>query len=345
MRDPPQQEDAPLPKVNGKTLLALMKDLDDPDSSVKQQAVRNIVGFGPAAREAMPHLIRIASEREPDVGVRADAVAALGIISAMEGGIALDDVPDVVKALSALLGRTESQHTVRLQAELALARLGPKAKAATPLLADNSRYPFSWEVRKAACYALGRIGPHPAMGPDPLSLEALLGALGDKVAPVRLEAILALSALGRPRDPKALAAEKEALRSLTEKDPANNVAIWARVLLMFLDPKEVTLKNIASLETLLRMDPDAKVRLDVARALFLLQDDEKIANEAPEAVKAIKKLLSVLDLQELNRRTSTTLPVSRFMQDNETGADPAPEPGADPELERKLRGGAILPFK
>jgi hypothetical protein len=71
------------------------------------------------------------------------------------------------------------------------------------------------------------------LGPDSRVITALLVSLHDNSAPVRLEAVLALSALGVPK-PADLETEKKVLLSALG-DPDKNVSIWSGVLLIFLD--------------------------------------------------------------------------------------------------------------
>lgn len=281
-KDKPKDEGTPS-EVDGKTFIQWKADIRDKDISVRQHAIRTVVRFGPAAREAVPSLILALGER--DASLRGDAAAALGMMAAMEKGIDADDTSKVVTALSNLLGKTESQHSVRLQAALAIAQLGPRGKNAIGTLCsvDNARDQYSWELRKAVCYALGRISVD-KNGPDPRAVNALLNSLGDACGPVRLEAILALSAMGVPSQPLADQEKRELEKHLN--DPDKTVAIWARVLLYFLDDKLVNEKGLSFIVSFLLKDPDPQVRKTAAQALGILGPKAKA--KIPDLITALR---------------------------------------------------------
>jgi HEAT repeat protein len=189
-----------------------------------------------------------------------------------------------------LLSSTEYQRAVRLQAVLALAQIGPRARSAVPTLVKNAQDNSSWQVRKAVCFALGRIGADPSKGPDPSALGTLLTCCKDAAGPVRFEAILALSALGLSPRPTEVVQEKKALVSLLN-DPDKNIAIWARVLLMFLDESYLTPKSLVYLTNFLKKDSDPKIRSAAARAIGTL---------GPKAKSLIPDLFDALNDKELD---------------------------------------------
>lgn len=264
-KEKPKSE-TPDPSI--KPLAKWVADIRSPDISVRQQAIQTVVGFGPASKEAVPNLIL--ALRDFDASVKGDAAAALGMIAAMDKAVGDDDLPKIITALTDRLGATEHQRTVRLQAVLALAQMGPKAKTAIPALTNPAvaKDGESWHLRKAVCYALGRIALDPKSGPDSRAISTLLSALSDPAGPVRLESVMALSALGLPK-PAELEAEKKALERVLQADPDKNVSIWARVLLIFLDDRNATTKNLAILVTLAK-DPDVKIRAAAVRAMGTL---------------------------------------------------------------------------
>lgn len=254
--------------INGKTLQEWTIALKHADPSIRQQAIQNVVAFGPSAKLAVPTLVSH-SLRELDASLRGDAAAALGMIANMDRAIDAEEAPKVVQALTNLLGTVETQRSVRLQATLAIAQFGPRGRAAIPLLADNARDSYSWQLRKAVCFALGRVGNDTAKGPDTKALTTLIGSLKDVASPVRFEAILGLSAMGLSPRPAEVEMEKKALEALLV-DHDKNIAIWARVLLGYIDPKYLEPKSLAQLTTFLRKDADPKVRTSAARAIGTL---------------------------------------------------------------------------
>src|SRR5262245_43768311 len=84
--------------VGGKTLADWVKELKNPDPSVRQNAIQMVVQFGPPAKLAVPTLINY-SLKEQDASIRGDAAAALGMIGAMERAVDSEEMPKVVTAL------------------------------------------------------------------------------------------------------------------------------------------------------------------------------------------------------------------------------------------------------
>ena len=226
-----------------------------------------MVNFGPAADKALPELLK--ATISGDASVRNDAAAALGMIQLSNA-----DIPRVGAALTNMLDDTQQQ--VRIKAASSLGTLGPLAistggspNASIRLLGGMIRdFNSSWEVRKTGAYTLGRVGLDAQKGPDPNAMAALLSALHDPCAAVRLEAIMALSELGMsPRAPE-VTAEKKAL-TLLQKDKDGSVRVWATVLLIFLDDRLATNDNINLLVNA-QGDSDPQVRLQAIRGLGAL---------------------------------------------------------------------------
>ncbi|MBL8799834.1 MAG: HEAT repeat domain-containing protein, partial [Planctomycetia bacterium] len=255
-------------EVGGKRLDQWIQILQkDKDASNRQQAIHAIIGFRQNARPAVPALMDATGYA--DALLRGDAAAALGMLGAMDKAMDPDDVPKAVAALSKLVSSYETQRSVRVQATLALAQFGGRARGAVTAVAGNANDSVNWELRRSVCYTLGRIGMDTAKGPDPTAMTTLTTKLNDPCAEVRLAAIMALSAMGLSPRAAEVTAEKAALEPLL-KDPDKQVAIWARVLLMFLDEKLITTANLGQLSKALVSDSDPKVRSTAARALGIL---------------------------------------------------------------------------
>jgi HEAT repeat protein len=262
-------------EIGGKRLDQWIQILQkDKDASARQQAIHSIVAFRQSARPAVPALIDATGYA--DALLRGDAAAALGMLGAMDKAMDPDDVPKAVAALSKLVGSYETQRTVRLQATLALAQFGTRARSAIPAVSGNANESMHWELRKGVCFTLGRIGMDTAKGPDPAAMTTLTTKLTDPCAEVRLAAIMALSAMGLSPRSAEVALEKKALEPLLN-DSDKQVAIWARVLLMFLDEKLITTANLGHLSKTLVKDPDPKIRSTAARALGILGGKAKQA--------------------------------------------------------------------
>jgi len=232
------------------------------------------VNFGLAGAKAVDVLVE--STRHSDASIRGDSAAALGMLAGMERAIDPEKIPKIVTALATQVGPQEQQRSVRLQATLALAQLGPRGKGAVPAVAQLLNDTQSWEVRKSACYCLGRIGSDARNGPDSAALLTLVrNGLTDSCSPVRLESIMALSALGLSPRPDEVNLEKRTLEPLMLRDPDKSIQIWARVLTLFLDPALLanpinTDKALQPIRQAVAADPDPKVRSTAVRALGIL---------------------------------------------------------------------------
>src|SRR5262249_45111163 len=135
-----------------KTLLEWENDLKDKDPSVKEEAMAAIKIYGSAARHSGPILIKTLTD--PDVGLRVNAAITLGYI-----GVEDKDIKACVRGLTEML--RDQQGIVRFQAARALARIGPEAASAVPLLIARTKDFGSWEIRGAAAYALGSVAYEP----------------------------------------------------------------------------------------------------------------------------------------------------------------------------------------
>lgn len=126
---------------------------------------------------------------------------------------AADDATSLAKSLAS--GNADEQ----VKAALALAELGPRAKAAAPALI-KALAAEDTQVRGHAAYALGQIGDKSAA-----VVDGLFAAAGDREAIVRRAALRALKSLRIPRDvliPKMAEALKQAA-------PADAAAIVATI--------------------------------------------------------------------------------------------------------------------
>jgi hypothetical protein len=144
-----------------------------------------------------------------------------------------------------LTSKTAANHT-KFEVTNAIGSCGPVfAKAIPTIVSVTLKDQSSWQNRKAAATALGRLGqqlpPTPPMkeedgpGPDAHAVRGLISALRtDTSHLVRREAINSLILLGPP---KVEAVWKELRTALTEakRDNDKSVALWARVAYLRID--------------------------------------------------------------------------------------------------------------
>lgn len=278
---PPKPPDKPAPtersgpsEIGGKTLSQWILETKSADAGVRENAVRTIILFGPAAVTAAPALIDRLSDT--DVSLRTNAAIALTGIDVSD-----DDTP---KAITALAKRVtdDPQAIVRYHAAVALGTFGQDARPAVPQLISASRDNTSWEIRKAAVYALGKTGAGDKDDPPDMRVaNALIQVLGaEHTALVRLEAVMGLGSLGRPAkgSPERIAIEAALRKAVADRD--RTVQIWAVVGLMAIND-EVPELHLLAIAKLLK-SPELVNRAHAARALGTI--GEKAQSRVPDLV-------------------------------------------------------------
>lgn len=267
-------------EIGGKSLNQWVKDLEDRDPSVRVTAMQTIVQYGEGARRAIPILLGPRGLGDlNDASIRANAAVAVGLI-----GLNDNELGTGVAALSNLL--KDTQGITRYQATMALGRLGVKARSTptlTHLCTVTIKDRTSWEIRKAAAFAIGSLAKNTPNGPDLHVLQALTDALNDPAVQVRIEAISALSEVGAPTQPKQINELKGRLtNALYDKEP--RIRLYGRLLLMQLDPSFINDVNIAAVAKELT-NPLLEARAHAARALGIL---------GPRAQAQIPALIKVI---------------------------------------------------
>jgi hypothetical protein len=273
-------------EVGGKSIDAWIKEIEHPDPSVRERAIRIVPYFGQKAKKAIPVLTREVL-RVNDYSPQANAIYALGVIAPL-----LDPEKDKVQlqsVVTALIRALDnSQAIIRLRASVALGNIGPPARAAVPALGKQIHNTMSWEVRKAICYALGQVGRDELGYPDMHALEKLVDAVDDSISKeVRLEALQALVNLGPPA-----AADVTRLKRLLEGrlrvDRDKSVVIWVRVAIMRIDPKAITDANLGIIAKQMKGN-DLDIRVQAVRALGFI---------GPLAKSTVPDLMDALQSEE-----------------------------------------------
>jgi HEAT repeat protein len=260
--------------IGGKTLYQWIQEIKDKDPSIQENAIATVKLYGQNGRVAAPALISELSDR--DVSLRVNAAITLGIV-----GMEEKDLPSGVNGLIRLLN--DSQTIVRYQAAMAIGRLGTDGRAAIPALLGTLKDTSSWEIRKAAAFAIGAVADDRQHGPDIRAMKGLAAALNDSCFQVRLEAILALTLLGPP----LTANDKQAIiQSLKNAIPDRNkiVSIWARVGQMRMD-NDITETHLTAIAKHLKA-PELSPRVHAARALGTI---------GPQAKSRVPDLMASLD--------------------------------------------------
>lgn len=260
--------------VDPKKVKELLGELKDTDPLARVVALQGIAVLGPEAQKDVGAAL-ISQLKYKDSGVRIAACAAIGVV-----GLDQKDQSAGFNALIGLLG--DSQITIRIQAAATLAKFGPQAKTAIPVLIDHTRDPSCWEMRKASATALAAVA-HDANGCDPKVLHALTDMFKDDCMQVKMEALASLIVLGPP-PPNAANDKAGVVKALDNllKDKDKALGIWTRMAYMRMDKVEdKKVKDIVKLMT----DSDASIRMQAVRAVGMLGPDGKA--QIPDLVKSL----------------------------------------------------------
>ena len=153
-----------------------MRALKDNNDEVREALLFGLGQLGPVAKIAAPDVAKLLKDKA--VGVRKMACQALGDFKAIDEEL-----------IGALIAAMKDQE-IGPNATAALGRIGPGAAKAVPALAAALEKPA---LREYAALALGKIGPK--------ALPALVEALKNKNADVRIDATLGLGLLGKEARP------------------------------------------------------------------------------------------------------------------------------------------------
>jgi HEAT repeat protein len=200
----------------------------------------------------------------------------------------------ITEALGLSLSRAGPGGATRLHLVKALANYGFDAAEGIPYVLAIITDP-AWETRRAAAFALGRLGfaSDPKKGPSTAAMKGLANTLlRDDSAAVRLEAAQALILLGPPAYKQDNPADYvQAIRPFldpvlarqkVEKDKA--VQIWLQVLVMRYDGSQLTDSNVLKLAESVT-NPDPAARYHALTALGML--GEKARPAVPKMAQAL----------------------------------------------------------
>jgi HEAT repeat protein len=258
--------------IGGEDMESWIKKLNHSDPGIRVTAVRCVPMFGKDAAKAIPKMVDLILDR--DTSVR---LAAVDVLSS--NGV---DDPKQLKEMFGYLNDNylySPQTSLRTQGAFAIGRMAPllisafskdiAEKTIPRLLSEYQlRYPGSFELRKAAAFALGRVAYSPD-GSDTRAIVALIRALNDDSLAVRVEATQSLILLGPPSDAGSILKEKKILSDKMVVEKNNVQRIWLRLAFMRLDVKEVTAKNLEPVAKALD-DSDPLVRSAAAQALGMM---------------------------------------------------------------------------
>ena len=270
--------------LGGKNIKQWIAEINSPDPSRRENAIRTVPMIK-GAEEAIPAILERV-ERDSDSSPRVNAVMALGAIDFTNEA----EIKHAVHSL-AVRATTDSQSIIRFQAALVLGRFGVRARPAMRELIQATKDQGSWEIRKAAVFALTRAATDVKEPVNSLAVDALISRMYQSVeqsALVRLEATMSISTIGRitPADSiKVVKALKEA-----EFDKEKTIRIWARVGLCVHD-NSLTPQDMKALVKFLQ-DKELPTRTHAARALGTIASVGNTGDRMKEAVPALTEMLS-----------------------------------------------------
>lgn len=322
-KEPEKKEYVWPTQINGKDIKAVIKDLKDLDPVNREYAARTLPNFGPAAqKKEVSQLLLDRMQAEPDPGVRFAVYTAIG-------SIAFDDDKDNKEALRLLalvvdtpVGPTAS--TARYNAVQTIAMFGPRGYETITKLTGVAASDPSHETRRVIASTLGRVASHPETGPNMRAMRSLADHFSrDPSAAVRMEALQSLMLLGPPwadvkkkdakENPPIKVKEAEEIVKFMkvrvgdpklkttglEKD--KQVEIWARLVLMRFDPKEINEDNLEAFAKHLS-GGDIGVKVQALQAIAMMGE---LAGKKVDSVarlledKALPMQLTLVTVQTL----------------------------------------------
>jgi HEAT repeat protein len=226
---------------------ALARALQDADAIVRRDTARALGEIGPAARAAVPEMLKCFNRKDETPAVRKTILHALVNVVGPEDKAA---VPDLKPALA------DSDPEIVRTAALAMGSIGgPAAAPAVPVLCEILQNPEG-DSRAVAAAALARIGPDAAA-----AVPALGKALADPTPVVRRNAALALARIGA----KAEAAVPDLVRLLNAEQP-HEVRLYAMEAIAYIGGPALD-AAVPDLLRVLKNDSNWRVRQRVVMAL------------------------------------------------------------------------------
>jgi HEAT repeat protein len=284
--EPKDKGDGPLDKIGGKTLDQWIADLKSIDPSTREVALQTLPVFSSLARKAIPQIVDRLGD--VDASVRVNAAIALNLVPIEDKDLKL-----VVDKLNTRL-LTENQAIARFHLTMTAGQLGIDARPLIGPLEKVVADQTSWEIRKAAVWALSRVAAGtastagtPGTPPDPRAFRALIERLNHNREPsvqVRLEATIAIALLGPPLEPKDLKAVENALQErINTRNEDDGVRIWAAMAMMSMNKKieDVYLGQIVKFFK----SPKMTTRVQAIRAIG------EVGKEAKGRVKDVIEML------------------------------------------------------
>jgi HEAT repeat protein len=300
---------------------------------VRKNAARTLGAIGPAARAAVPDLLKALKDESPDVRLQVartlvrlhppsgrEAIGVLVAIFAQQSPERNDQAVEIlgqigeagVPALSEALA--DQSPPVRAGAARSLGKIGPPARRAVPGLTAALKDPEE-SVRAAAAEALGQIGPLARK-----AVPGLLARLKDEKPFVRMKAAGALWEVDRrtretiPVLIQALAGDREKYEADRTLGRMGEAAVTP--LVQALGDKNFIVRR-GAIETLGHIGPAAEPAVPVLRAALHVGQTREAATRAlgaigPGAAAAVPDLAPGLNDPGWGVRVATAVALGRI---------------------------------
>jgi len=271
----------------GKRFDEWVKDLKNPDPSYRAAALMALVYFKQAADAVPDVLVRLREDH--DASPRVKAAMVLRMIPHHD-----TDRTRIILGLARAFSH-DPQSIIRYEAVKSLQAFCPlhfeseKERDALKDLVDGLKSTSTYEIRDACIFTLILAGVDPKNGPDPKVTDALIWHANFNNEPttqVRLKAIMALGAQGRPLDPKRLQNVMNVLKmpsNYQSRQPT--VRIWSHVAIIALEEK-VNKKDLDTIAGYLT-NREAAIREQAVTALGALED--KAQGYVDDILKLLKR--------------------------------------------------------
>lgn len=282
----------------GKRFDEWVKDIkSNPDPSVRADAMQALFFFKQAA-DAIPDVV-VRLQKDVDASPRVKAAMLLRMLPHHE-----TDRTRIIKALAHSISH-DLQSIIRYEAARSLQAFCPlhfevkEEKDALQDLVDGLKSTSTYELRDACITTLIWAGVDPKTGPDARVTDALIWLADFQHEPttkVRVKAIMALGAQGRPQDPNKLQRVMGVLKmDANYRSRHPTVRIWSHVAIIALEEKtnKKDLDTIAGYLT----SREAAVREQAVSALGALEDKAQayvddilkmLNGSKPEQVPSVK---------------------------------------------------------
>src|ERR1051325_3159003 len=257
-------------EVQGRSFKEWRTDIHDKDPSKREEAMRQILLFGPEkAYDAVPEILAELKKHTAltpvDLSVRVNGTMALNTIFKYKKDPNPKHVKEAITIYRTFL--KDNQLLLKIRTVQGLTYYGPACREALPevVAMASTKDSQTWEARKEAVQVLGMLGFSDKGVPNVVVMGEVLKAVGDGSYQVRIAALNSIARLGQFAPPEQRAPILGRLYSVVDNDPDLHVIITAHLAIMTVE-KKVTPKHLNPIINLAK-HKDPAVRLLAVQSL------------------------------------------------------------------------------